>query len=240
MFLTAKLPRAGDHARIPRELAEARARFEAEGWLEKPAGYHATPPSLEAPRVCARPHARHRLRAPELRERLRAAPGRARAGALARPRREPHGARLGAAPPGAAAALARLHPRLPDGLAADRPARLPARDLPPAAGAQPAGSHAAAARSAQVRAAQRRRLPLRRPARHRARRGPGDVGSAPPARLAAGGPGGPRDRRDGLLARAATPRRCSRRWTTGSPARSPGFRSPTSRASTTATCRRCT
>jgi len=51
MFLTAKLPRADDHVRIPRELSEARARFEAEGWLEKPAGYHATPPSLEAPLV---------------------------------------------------------------------------------------------------------------------------------------------------------------------------------------------
>ena len=51
MFLTAKLPRAGDHARIPRELSEARARFEAEGWLEKPAGYHTTPPPLEAPLI---------------------------------------------------------------------------------------------------------------------------------------------------------------------------------------------
>ena len=73
MFLTAQLPRAGDQARIPREVAEARARFEAEGWLEKPAGYHVTPPALDAPRLAARPHAQHRLRAPELRERLRAA-----------------------------------------------------------------------------------------------------------------------------------------------------------------------
>ena len=51
MFLSAKLPRAGDHVRIPRELAEARARFEAEGWLEKPEGYHLPPPSLEAPHL---------------------------------------------------------------------------------------------------------------------------------------------------------------------------------------------
>jgi hypothetical protein len=49
MFLGAKLPRVDDHVRIPRELTEARARFEAEGWLEKPASYHVTPPSLEAP-----------------------------------------------------------------------------------------------------------------------------------------------------------------------------------------------
>jgi hypothetical protein len=51
MFLSAKLPRAGDHVRIPLELAEARARFEAEGWLEKPESYHVPPPPLEAPRL---------------------------------------------------------------------------------------------------------------------------------------------------------------------------------------------
>jgi hypothetical protein len=51
MFFTVQLPRAGDQARIPREVSEARARFEAEGWLEKPAGYHVTPPALEAPRI---------------------------------------------------------------------------------------------------------------------------------------------------------------------------------------------
>jgi hypothetical protein len=49
MFVGAKLPRPEDHARIPREMAEARSRFEAEGWLEKPASYHVTPPPLEAP-----------------------------------------------------------------------------------------------------------------------------------------------------------------------------------------------
>jgi hypothetical protein len=53
MFLGAKLPRAGDHVRIPQELAEARARFEAEGWLEKPESYHLPPPALEAPRMDA-------------------------------------------------------------------------------------------------------------------------------------------------------------------------------------------
>ena len=58
MFLSAKLPRAGDHVRIPRELAEARARFEAEGWLEKPDGYHLPPPPLEAAAHLARPHPR--------------------------------------------------------------------------------------------------------------------------------------------------------------------------------------
>ena len=51
MFLSVQLPRAGDQARIPAELAEARARFEAEGWLEKPAAYHQTPPPLEVPRL---------------------------------------------------------------------------------------------------------------------------------------------------------------------------------------------
>ena len=51
MFLTAQLPRAGDQARIPREVAETRARFDSEGWLEKPAGYHLTPPALAAPRL---------------------------------------------------------------------------------------------------------------------------------------------------------------------------------------------
>src|SRR5262245_43282061 len=51
MFVAPKLPRADDHVRIPRELAEARARFEAEGWLEKPESYHLPPPPLEAPRI---------------------------------------------------------------------------------------------------------------------------------------------------------------------------------------------
>jgi hypothetical protein len=51
MFLGMRLPRGGEYARIPREMAEAHERFEAEGWLEKPAAYHLTPPSLEAPRL---------------------------------------------------------------------------------------------------------------------------------------------------------------------------------------------
>ncbi len=49
MSLTSQLPRASDQAHIPAELSQARAYFEAEGWLEKPAGYHLTPPLLEAP-----------------------------------------------------------------------------------------------------------------------------------------------------------------------------------------------
>lgn len=57
MFLTARLPRAREQVRLSRELVETRARFEAEGWLEKPADYHATPPPLEAPLV-ARAHTR--------------------------------------------------------------------------------------------------------------------------------------------------------------------------------------
>lgn len=51
MFVTTVLPRGGEHARIPAELAEARERFEAEGWLEKPAAYHVEPPPLTAPRL---------------------------------------------------------------------------------------------------------------------------------------------------------------------------------------------
>jgi hypothetical protein len=65
MFIAPRLPRADDHVRIPRELAEARARFEAEGWLEKPEAYHLPPPALEAPRIDAariRGHAYEHLR----------------------------------------------------------------------------------------------------------------------------------------------------------------------------------
>jgi hypothetical protein len=51
MFVSAQFPKGGEHARIPLEVAEARARFEAEGWLEKPASYHRTPPPLSAPRL---------------------------------------------------------------------------------------------------------------------------------------------------------------------------------------------
>jgi dienelactone hydrolase len=43
------LPERSDHARVQREVAEARELFESAGWLEKPADYHAWPAPLEAP-----------------------------------------------------------------------------------------------------------------------------------------------------------------------------------------------
>jgi dienelactone hydrolase len=49
--LTNPLPEAGDHARIDAELSAARELFDARGWLEKPARYHATPPALENPEI---------------------------------------------------------------------------------------------------------------------------------------------------------------------------------------------
>ena len=49
--LTNPLPEAGDHARIDAELSAARELFDARGWLEKPASYHATPPALENPEI---------------------------------------------------------------------------------------------------------------------------------------------------------------------------------------------
>jgi dienelactone hydrolase len=47
------LPSRDEHVRIEREVAQARELFEARGWLEKPAAYHATPPPLA--RVGLRP-----------------------------------------------------------------------------------------------------------------------------------------------------------------------------------------
>jgi hypothetical protein len=47
------LPGRDDHVRIEREVAAARELFDARGWLEKPASYHASPPPLE--RVGLRP-----------------------------------------------------------------------------------------------------------------------------------------------------------------------------------------
>ena len=48
MVFTQQFPGAGDHARIRREVEEARERFAAAGWLEKPAAYHEAPPPPEA------------------------------------------------------------------------------------------------------------------------------------------------------------------------------------------------
>jgi len=49
MQATLPMPRAGDHERIEREVREARELFESRGWLDNPADYHDTPPSLENP-----------------------------------------------------------------------------------------------------------------------------------------------------------------------------------------------
>jgi hypothetical protein len=51
MALTRRHPEPGAHARIEREIAEARECFEARGWLEKPLDYHQTPPPLDSPRL---------------------------------------------------------------------------------------------------------------------------------------------------------------------------------------------
>jgi hypothetical protein len=42
-----KLPQRDEHERVEREMRAARELFDARGWLEKPADYHATPPPLE-------------------------------------------------------------------------------------------------------------------------------------------------------------------------------------------------
>ncbi len=47
MLLTIPFPRAGEHARFVRELHDARALFEARGWLAQPASYHVAPPPAE-------------------------------------------------------------------------------------------------------------------------------------------------------------------------------------------------
>jgi hypothetical protein len=51
MFLSARYTGAGDHERISLEVAQTCARFEAEGWLGKPAAYHETPPALTDPQL---------------------------------------------------------------------------------------------------------------------------------------------------------------------------------------------
>jgi len=49
--VTAMVRRDGDVARIRLEIERAREFFDASGWLEKPADYHATPPPLESPEI---------------------------------------------------------------------------------------------------------------------------------------------------------------------------------------------
>ncbi len=49
--LTLPLPKRADHVRVERELADARALFDASGWLEKPADYHMAPPPVESPNL---------------------------------------------------------------------------------------------------------------------------------------------------------------------------------------------
>ena len=47
MIQTLRVPEAADHERIPREIDEARERFQDAGWLEDPHAYHVPPPPLE-------------------------------------------------------------------------------------------------------------------------------------------------------------------------------------------------
>jgi hypothetical protein len=98
-----------------------------------------------------------RPRAPRLRERLRAPSGRARARAVDRLRAEPHRARVVASPSGSPAALARLHPRISDGLPARRLRRLPGDVAPSRARLERGAPGPAAPRTAHGRPAQRRR-----------------------------------------------------------------------------------
>ena len=130
----------------------------------------------------AAPHARLRLRAPVVPQRIRAARRRARPRALARLRGQPHRPRLDRARR-SGSALARLPARLSDGTTADRSLRVSSALAAPAPRPESARPGAPAARAAQRRAPQRRRLPRRRSARHDSRRGAGDVGSAAAARV---------------------------------------------------------
>ncbi len=47
MLLLIPFPRAGEHARLARELHEAGELWRARGWLARPASYHAAPPPAE-------------------------------------------------------------------------------------------------------------------------------------------------------------------------------------------------
>ncbi len=49
MLLSIPFPRHAEYARLRREAEEAREQFEAQGFLEKPAGYHREPPPLTRP-----------------------------------------------------------------------------------------------------------------------------------------------------------------------------------------------
>jgi hypothetical protein len=53
MLLTIPFPRHDDYGRLRREAEEAREQFEAQGFLEKPEGYHREPPPLLRPELRA-------------------------------------------------------------------------------------------------------------------------------------------------------------------------------------------
>jgi hypothetical protein len=53
MSLTMVMPRADRLSRLRHDLDEARALFDSQGWLEKPADFHRQPPSLESPELRA-------------------------------------------------------------------------------------------------------------------------------------------------------------------------------------------
>jgi len=46
-----RFPRRSDYERVATELADARALYEAQGWLDDPASYHPRPPDLDAPAI---------------------------------------------------------------------------------------------------------------------------------------------------------------------------------------------
>ncbi len=46
-----RFPRRADYVRVGGELAESRAFYESNGWLEDPASYHRTPPPLLSPKM---------------------------------------------------------------------------------------------------------------------------------------------------------------------------------------------
>ena len=54
MLLMIPFPRAGEHARLARELREAGELWAARGWLQQPASYHTAPPPAERVVVAAR------------------------------------------------------------------------------------------------------------------------------------------------------------------------------------------
>ncbi len=46
-----RFPRRADYERVSAELAEARALFQQEGWLDDPASFHQSPPPLHKPAI---------------------------------------------------------------------------------------------------------------------------------------------------------------------------------------------